>query len=364
MIKLKQKNYFIFLLLIFALLLVSLFYFLIFKNKNVAEPLYIKGGSVLAKEKDIKDVEVGEVSLFSIFTKKEEVASTTTNLENTTFHIKTPEKVKGVYMSSWVAGTPEIRKRLIDLIESTEINTVLIDVKDSSGVVVFDILDEDLKKEAVIEERIKNVDELIKTLHEKNIYIIGRVAVFQDPGAAKKFPERAIKSKKTGGLWKDNKGLAWTDAGSQAQWEYNLQVAKYAYGVGFDEIGFDYIRFPSDGNISDMDLPFSFGKDKVKVVSDFFAFMGEEMRKEGIPSSADVFGLTTSYSDGMGIGQTLEPALIAFDYVSPMSYPSHFGAGYKNIKNPDASPYLTILESYKDALYKIDKMAKLENWRM
>lgn len=274
------------------------------------------------------------------------------------FHLETPEIVRGVYVSSWIIGTKSTREKFYNIFEGTNLNTVLIDVKDSSGVVTFDIKDERLKKEAIIEKRIADIESIIDYFHKKNIYVIGRIAVFQDPGAAKKYPKRAIKSKKTGSVWKDSKGLAWIDIGNEEQWKYTEDIATYAYSIGFDEINFDYIRFPSDGNLKDMILPNSEGEDKIKVVNNFFSKMGTIMREKNIPTSADIFGQTTSDDTGMGIGQTLQESLRSFDYVSPMSYPSHYIANFNGIKNPDTDPYNTIRLSYKDAIYRIDKMAE------
>lgn len=288
------------------------------------------------------------------------ISATSTNASTSTevFYLKTPETVRGVYVSSWVIGTPSVRDKFYKTFEGTNLNAVLIDVKDSSGVVTFDIKDPKLKQEAVIENRIRDIEGVIDYFHKKNIYVIGRIAVFQDPGAAKKYPQRAIKSKKSGGLWKDNKGLTWIDAGNKDQWKYIEDVASYAYSIGFDEVNFDYIRFPSDGNLKDMYLPNSEGQEKNKVVSSFFSYIGEAMKAKNIPTSADIFGQTTSDDSGMGIGQTLQAALRSFDYVSPMSYPSHYVKNYHNIKDPDSSPYETIHLSYQDALMRIDKMAK------
>ncbi len=274
------------------------------------------------------------------------------------FHLETPETVRGVYVSSWVIGTPSVRDKFYKNFDGTNLNAVLIDVKDSSGVVTFDIKDPKLKSEAIIENRIRDIEEQIDYFHKKNIYVIGRIAVFQDPGAAKKYPERAIKSKKNENLWKDNKGLTWTDAGNKDQWKYIEDVANYAYSIGFDEVNFDYIRFPSDGILRDMYLPDSEGQDKVKVVSNFFNYIGKAMKEKNIPTSADIFGQTTSDDSGLGIGQTLQSALRSFDYISPMSYPSHYAKNFHDIKDPDSNPYQTIHFSYQDAMIRIDKMAK------
>lgn len=284
-----------------------------------------------------------------------------TSATTTITHLSTPAIVHGVYVSSWVIGTASVRDKFYKNFDNTNLNAVLIDVKDSSGVVTFDIKDPKLKSEAIIENRIRDIDDVINYFHKKNIYVIGRIAVFQDPGAAKKYSERAIKSKKSGSLWKDNKGLTWVDAGNKDQWKYTEDVATYAYSIGFDEVNFDYIRFPSDGILKDMSLPNSEGQDKVKVVSSFFVYIGGAMKEKNIPTSADIFGQTTSTDDGMGIGQTLQSALRSFDHVSPMSYPSHYVINYNGIKNPDASPYETIHLSYRDAMIRIDKIAKEES---
>lgn len=288
-------------------------------------------------------------------------STSTISTSTTVSHVKTPDIVHGVYVSSWVIGTASVRDKFYKNFDNTSLNAVLIDVKDSSGVVTFDIKDPKLKSEAIIENRIRDIDGVIDYFHKKNIYMIGRIAVFQDPGAAKRYPERAIKSKKSGSLWKDNKGLTWVDAGNKDQWKYTEDVATYAYSVGFDEVNFDYIRFPSDGILKDMSFPNSEGQDKVKVVSSFFSYIGEAMKAKNIPTSADIFGQTTSDDTGMGIGQTLQAALRSFDYVSPMSYPSHYVKNYHNIKDPDSNPYETIRLSYQDALMRIDKMAKEES---
>lgn len=277
-------------------------------------------------------------------------------------HLRTPEHVKGIYMSSWVAGTPSVRARIEKILDTTEVNAVVIDVKDSSGVITFEIEDKELAAESVIEKRIPDIHELIDTLHKKNVYLIARVAVFQDPGQVKLHPERAVQSKKTGVAWKDRKGLAWIDTGSREHWEYIARVSEYAYSIGFDEIGFDYIRFPTDGDLSDMVFPVSGqAPNKEKIVTEFFAFIGEKMREKGIPSSADIFGLTVMAGDDLGIGQRFEAALHHFDYVSPMTYPSHYANNaFSTFTNPNAHPYETIKQSYIFAFEKIDALARKE----
>lgn len=256
-------------------------------------------------------------------------------------HIETPKSVKGIYMSSWVAGSPDFRSKLIKIIDETEINAVVIDVKDSTGVVSFKMDDPIIKKINPFENRIADADSLIKLLHDKNIYVIARIAVFEDPHLAKVRPDLAVKKRTTGATWKDRKGLAWVDMGSKEVWDYNIAVAKSAYEAGFDEINFDYIRFPSDGDMNDIMFPSFQGKElnKPEELRIFFHYLSYRMKEVGVPISADLFGMTTTNMDDLNIGQVLENAIPYFDYISPMVYPSHYPRNFNGYKNPAEVPY-------------------------
>jgi hypothetical protein len=129
------------------------------------------------------------------------------------------------------------------------------------------------------------------------------------------------------------------DAGAQPVWEYLAAIGDEAYADGFDELNFDYIRFPSDGDMADISYPYSQNQVKSEVLKDFFAYLGDHFHPEGIPISADLFGMTTSNHDDLGIGQVLENALAHFDYVAPMVYPSHYPPNFDGYKNPAANPY-------------------------
>lgn len=198
-------------------------------------------------------------------------------------HVTIPKSVKAVYISSWVAGTPSLRKKIIDLIDKTELNAVVIDIKDYTGMVSFQPLTESTAGAAVmaegcIENRIKDAADFIRDLHDKNIYVIGRVAVFQDPCMVKKHPEWAVKTKSTGEIWKDDKGITWIDAGSPEAWQYNVQIARASHEMGFDEINFDYIRYPSDGNMVDIAFPVSGTRERSETLKAFFEYIDKELR--------------------------------------------------------------------------------------
>jgi hypothetical protein len=255
--------------------------------------------------------------------------ATTTSAVRIVTHIKTPEHVKAIYMSSWVASTPSIRARLVKLIDTTELNAVVIDVKDNTGLVSWD-------------GRVRDMPTLIDELHGKNIYVIARVASFQDPLYVSKHPELAVKNSATGGIWRDNKGVPWIDTGSQDMWKYLVGIGKQAYAMGFDEINYDYIRFPTDGKLALMDFPISKerGKtDKHGIVREFYKFLHDELSVKGIPISGDIFGIVmVTKVDIPVLGQDLHDALTYFDYVAPMVYPSHFYAGTDGYQNPAANP--------------------------
>lgn len=254
-------------------------------------------------------------------------------------HIKTPDSVRAIYMTSWVAGTPSLRANIVKLVQETEINSLVIDIKDDTGKISYEVMDPELKAVGSEEIRVRDMREFIGRLHADDIYVIGRVASFQDPFMAKNNPEFAVKRASDGAVWRDRKGLTWMDAGSKGHWEYLARIAKDAYAAGFDEIQFDYIRFPSDGNMADIFFPHSNGKVKHEVIKEFFAYLDTELRGTGLKISADLFGMVTTNTDDLGIGQVLEDAFPHFDYISPMVYPSHYPNGFNGYKNVNAVPY-------------------------
>lgn len=291
----------------------------------------------------------------------------TLTLSEGVVHIKTPESVKAIYLSSWVAGSTKHRTPLIKLIDDTELNAVIIDVKDSTGRISFPVNDPVLASFGSVEKRIADIDTLIKILHQKNIYVIARVAVFQDPYMTGKKPEWAVRKKSDGGVWKDRKGLSFLDPTKKEVWDYTIRIANEAYARGFDEINFDYIRYPSDGNMKDINYNLEPGKTRADNVESFFIYLAQQMKKDtNIPISGDLFGLTTEVLDDMGIGQVWEKALPHFDFLAPMIYPSHYPSGHAGYKNPATSPYMIIDRALEHAVVRTRKtgtsIAKIRPW--
>ncbi|OGF63417.1 hypothetical protein A2662_04735 [Candidatus Giovannonibacteria bacterium RIFCSPHIGHO2_01_FULL_45_33] len=263
-------------------------------------------------------------------------------------HIATPKAVKAIYMTSWVAGTPKWRAQLVDFIKKTEINSLVIDVKDYTGTVSFDTQSPRIKDEGSEEVRVSDMREFLAELHAAGIYVIARITVFQDPYYAKRHLSIAVQTK-NGALWKDRKGISYLDPGAKEFWDYIIEIARASEKAGFDELNFDYIRFPSDGNMSDIAFPVSGAeaKNKSAVLDKFFSYLHKELREGpnalSTPISADVFGMVTSNFDDLNIGQLLEPIASHFDFVAPMVYPSHYPPTFQGFKNPAAHPYEVVL---------------------
>jgi hypothetical protein len=282
-------------------------------------------------------------------------------------HVKTPEAVKAIYMTACVAGTPSFRAKLLKLADETEINSIVLDIKDYTGTISFDIDQPQFKDYIGTGCRVADMEQFIETLHDHGIYVIGRITAFQDPLMTKAHPDWAVKKNSDrNAVWQDRKGLSFVDAGARPAWERLADLALASYAIGFDEINFDYIRFPSDGNMKDIYYPWSeeiWAKipkaevstttatgtplylplsPKALVMESFFKFLHEELRNSGIVLSVDFFGMTATNYDDLNIGQVLETAVPYFDYIAPMVYPSHYPVGfmgYKSVAEVNAHAY-------------------------
>lgn len=268
---------------------------------------------------------------------------------NTVNHIKTPDSVRTIYVSSWVASSKILRTKLLNFAINSEINSVTIDIKDSTGVITFPIDNAVINAHYDSGSRVRDIEEFIEELHANDIYVIGRLTTFQDPALAKKHPELAFKRIDNGEVWKDKKGLAFINPKKKKSWEYLIEIAKESYSIGFDEINFDYIRYPSDGAISNINYELNNDETRGSVLKEFYAYLDTELREKNIPISADVFGLITTAKDDVGIGQIFEDILPHFDAIAPMVYPSHYSAGFFGYDNPDANPYGVIYRSMESA---------------
>lgn len=282
-------------------------------------------------------------------------------------HIKTPEKVKSLYYTAYAAWNKNKLDSLYNLIDKTEINSVTIDIKDVSWYVSFDFDNDNFDKiKPVSNNRLNNIEELIKDLHDRNIYVIWRIVVFKDKLLASNRPDLAIKWTDQKTVWNDYAWNKYMDPYSKEVWDYNANIANAAYDMWFDELNFDYVRFPSDWKISSTYYPFAktiINKNpkwwKVMVIDKFSHYFTKKMREKEpeIVLSADVFGLVTRL-DLMQIWQNLESFMLNFDYVWPMVYPSHYWSSFLWYSPADNYPYEIILDAMKNSKIKVDNLNK------
>ncbi len=252
-------------------------------------------------------------------------------------HIKTPEPTYAIYMSQCVVGTPTFRDKLVSFIDDTELNAVIIDIKDYTGKIAF-TTDNPVLADSVSDAcGARDMRAFVQTLHDKGIYVIGRITVFQDPYYTKLHPSAAVQSASTGTPWKDYKGLSFIDVSHKPYWDYVAELSRVAYeDFGFDELNYDYIRYPSDGPMKDARYV---NNNKAESIELFLKYLHEHVAPTGAAMSADLFGMTTTNSDDLNIGQQLERTLPYFDYVAPMVYPSHYPKNFRDLGNPNNHPY-------------------------
>ncbi len=264
-------------------------------------------------------------------------------------HVPTPTQVKGVYMSQCVASTPSIRERLVRLVRETDLNTIVVDIKDFTGYISFSTENSLLADSVSRECRVSDMHDFIKALHAEDIYIVGRITVFQDPRYTKLYPEQSVQSvSRPGEPWKDHKGLSFISPLAKPYWEYVIELSRVSYEeMGFDEINYDYIRWPSDGDMKDVAYPPD--QDRAEAIEHFWQYLAKETPK-GAVISADLFGYAAVFTDDLGIGQQLERALPYFDYIMPMVYPSHYNKGFAGIIDVNSNPYKVVYVSMVEAV--------------
>lgn len=263
-------------------------------------------------------------------------------------------EVKAVYLTQKTARNDNGRlDELIQLARETEINAFVIDVKNDDGNLLF--YSETAERFMPhMNERvaIKDIDAFIKRLKDENIYLIARVVTFKSPAFARAYPERALQYTATGQAYSDRDKLLWASAYDRQLWEYVLGVCEEAAAVGFDEIQFDYVRFPATTKAQDKILNFhnDLNESKAAAIHHFLKEAYERLADDHVFITADVFGWAATSINDVGIGQHWESVSNVVDYIAPMMYPSHYGPYNFGLPVPDAQPYATIDASIKDAL--------------
>jgi len=279
-----------------------------------------------------------------------------------------PAIVRGLYVNRWAAIGKKLGQ-LIDLAKTTEVNALVIDVKDDRGFVLYKSrvpLANEIGADTTRPMSKDRLRTILHTLVAHKIYPIARIVVAKDPLLARAKLDWAIKRKDNLQPWLDKNGNPWLDPHQPGVWQYAADLAKEAYDIGFSEVQFDYVRFPDEKRlVSETTYPLANGRLRAQVIRDQLTFLSNQLHKESIPVTIDVFGLTATDTTDMGIGQKWERFVDKADVVLPMVYPSHFAPGTYGLGNPNAHPYATIDRALKDMKRRsagIPGAAKIVPW--
>lgn len=258
-----------------------------------------------------------------------------------------PVKVRGIYVSAYVAGTGGRMDEILEQMEGTGLNAVVIDLKDDEGRITCSV-DSPLAQEiGAARVLIQDMPGLIGKLKERGIYPIARVVAFRDPYLAEQKPEWSLHMT-DGSIYRDGNGLAWVNPYRQEVWDYLVEVGKAAGKLGFEEVQFDYVRFSVDSEVEEVvfDPEDTQGRSRTEAIGQFMDYAYGELAGEGLYVSADVFGtIIRSGQDAQAVGQDYREMAGKADYICPMIYPSHYGDGSFGIEHPDMQPYDTVYQA-------------------
>ncbi|MBI4371312.1 MAG: putative glycoside hydrolase [Elusimicrobia bacterium] len=261
--------------------------------------------------------------------------------------------LRGAHVTGWAAGSLRMRRRFFDAMTDAGFNAVVVALKDSDGRVFVPGVALAERQGAYV-AAIPDLPGLARDIKGRGFYAIARIAVFKDDHMARARPDLAVRFP-DGRVWEGDNGTAWLDPYLSETRDYAVEVASRAAAAGFDEIQFDYIRFPSDGKtrLCRYARKDSTPETEAAALKEFLAQARGALRPLGVKLSLCIFGLTTSVDSGMGIGQRLAEMASYVDYVSPMMYPSHYAKGEYGLKSPNRQPYLTIRRGIADALARL-----------
>jgi hypothetical protein len=255
-----------------------------------------------------------------------------------------PKEIRGIHVTMSLAEVPGKIDEYIAM-RRHGLNTIELDVKDESGKVGFVNPVVPLARAIDAAHAYYDPYELARKAHSKGIYLIGRVVVFEDPVLSEKRPSYAIKNP-DGSVWHNDIGLGWTNMYDKRVWEYVVDLGKAAARAGFDEIQFDYVRFPSDGDVSVIQYPGKVNEKMGVTIGRFAQYAASKLHPLNVRVGADLFGLAANQN--LGIGQVPRKIGKYLDTISPMAYPSHYGPGEYDLPDPNASPGPTVFRTLKD----------------
>ena len=254
-----------------------------------------------------------------------------------------PEEMRGVHVTM---GLMTIPGKLDEYLAYADqgMNTLQLDVKDENGEVAFSSPHARMARQIGSAQDYYRPQAVIRKVRARGLYVVGRVVVFEDPFLSRARPGMAVQ-RRGGGIWTNHGGLGWGNPYDERVWKYNVDIAVSAARAGFDEIMFDYVRFPSDGDMEAIVYPGRVNEPKAETIARFLEYARGRLEPLGVRVSAAVFGLSATRP--LGIGQ--RPGLMApyLDNIYPMVYPSHYGSGEYGIDDPNANPGATVMMSLR-----------------
>jgi hypothetical protein len=270
-----------------------------------------------------------------------------------------PAEMRGVHVTMALASLEGKLEEYFSLTREG-LNTLEVDVKDENGEIGFSNPAVPLAKRIGAQRDYYDAFQVVDEARARGVYLIGRIVVFEDPYLARRKPGMAIQ-RRGGGVWLTHGGLGWANPYDERVWKYNVDIAAAAAKAGFDEIQFDYIRFPSDGDLSSAVYSGRTKEPKATTIVRFLKYARERLKPLGVRISADVFGLSATRD--MGIGQRPRKLAPYLDAIYPMVYPSHYGSGEFNLPDPNAQPARTVALSLRDfALALRGQKTRLVPW--
>lgn len=264
-------------------------------------------------------------------------------------------KVKGIYVTAYSAGGQRM-ETLLALLDKTELNSMVIDIKDDAGYITYKTDNTELQQMGHPQPFIGDINKLMTRLKEHDVYPIARIVVFKDSVLAKKNKELSFVNT-DGSVWANKGGDSFVNPYNEAVWKYNVDIAKEAAKLGFKEIQFDYVRFPEGFEKRADTLKYTKSdRPRVEIIADFVKYAKAELAPLGVRVSVDIFGYAASVPAAEGIGQDFVKISKNVDVISPMVYPSHYSTGWFDVKDPDKDPYATIKGSMVDTHKKLDPL--------
>ncbi|RIX54062.1 GTP-binding protein [Paenibacillus nanensis] len=267
--------------------------------------------------------------------------------------------IKGIYVTAHSAGGSRMES-LLKLVDETDLNSMVIDIKDDNGYITYPTTTPELLEIGTPKKFIGDIEKLMSTLKQHDIYPIARIVVFKDTVLSVKKPELSF-LQADGTIWKNGRGESFVNPYRQEVWDYNIAIAKEAAKLGFKEIQFDYVRFPEGFENRSDSLTFNkTDVSRVDAVAGFVKYAREQLEPLGVRVSVDIFGYAASVPAAEGIGQDFVKISNDVHVISPMVYPSHYSTGWFNQTSPDRSPYETIKGAMEDTHEKLNDTGELK----